>query len=131
MLSWQEDLIINSVSRKSFRVIAEIIGISIDEIAAFVKNNVDIENIPERLQKINDTRPHRKKYKPEITSARLAPVIKKREEKKYETKKNLNELVAIKIDHRTTIFITADADVEDAVNNFLIHSNYKPIKNGT
>lgn len=146
LMQWEKDVIINSMLRKSSKEIALALDLDEKTVADFIsisagKDTTTMDQkIYERKILREQNKPDKKRSKPKsqgrqqrITSAQLTYAGVKKQEKVYKNRKlNFHELVPVKIDAKTYIYVKPGDDVEKArrdfintYNNQIIHKHQK------
>lgn len=131
LMRWEQDVIVNSMLRKSSKEIATLLSIDEGTITAFIVAQStggvtrDVK-LAERKARHNvllvqsKARHKKKKEKPKITSAKIIHSQHKIREKRFETKDlSTDALVRVQIDHKTHIFIKQGIDPVIAKEKFL------------
>lgn len=128
LMQWEQDVIINSMTRKSSKEIAAILGTDEKKVADFICANCGAVTTKDQLnaerKALRPNKPvavkKKKEVKERITSARIDTNVLKRPQRQYKTiHVNMNALIPVKIDHKTYIYIKPGVDIEKAKSNFL------------
>lgn len=134
---WEKDVIINSMLLKSSKQIGELLGIDETIIAVFIRNQSSAAGTIAMDQKIAERKVLREKLRPpaksnkqkpkkekKVTSAQITYPGRRFIEKKYKDRnQNMAELIPVKIDHKTWIYVKPGVDVQKAKANFLSSIN--------
>lgn len=128
LMQWEKDVIINSMLRKSSKEIDELLDVDEKTIADFISISAG-KDIVTMDQKIYEKKILREKSKPvkkrkekkqKITSAQLTYPGTKRIEKVFKNRKlNFSELIPVRIDAKTYIYVHPGTDIEKARTDFI------------
>lgn len=123
LMQWEQDVIVNSMLRKSSKTIAAVLGIDEPSVARFIReHSVGIITKDHKISEKKICRPVKlkKKKEPVITSTRSIHSPIKRQQKKYADRELLFEkLIPIRIDHKTYIYVKPGCDIEKTKRDFL------------
>lgn len=134
LMQWEQDLIINSMLRKSSKNIATLLSINEKTVADFIRLQPGMSLSITMDKKIADRKAHqvktiaikKAKLKKEktITSARVVHSVTKFTERHYKTiKQDYSELIPVKIDHKTYIYVKPGSDIDKVKRQFLKDTN--------